>query len=411
MCSLWKKMLPLTIMVLFTVPSVYGFVVKGVEHQPVTLPCTYKVSSPGDITTMCWGRDSCPNSKCNDPLIWTDGHKVTWRKSASYDLRGNLANGDVSLTIQKASMQDQGTYCCRVEHHGWFNDMKLNMQLKVDKVRTTVRPKTTSFTTTTTKPPPVRTTTTDPTTFHIDIQTDSTEYVNTVHIATSDAVSAVMFPTENAPDAASTSFTSFVQTDPTALIDNQETNNSYSSEHTTSYTRLETDWETTSFSDDLPVEITEMGSDIPSYVSTVQYSTVTLLTANDMDPDNLPENVASVGTTSSDSSSVPSISPDMIEKQKGNSAFTDLHPKNITIKDRETSGRLPQYILPTTLSIFIIVLFLVAILVIKHRGKDSGAYQFHYNPNLELVTHAENPMSEIQDDAIETNQADKQNGL
>ncbi|XP_053574699.1 hepatitis A virus cellular receptor 1 homolog isoform X2 [Bombina bombina] len=361
MCSLWKKMLPLTIMVLFTVPSVYGFVVKGVEHQPVTLPCTYKVSSPGDITTMCWGRDSCPNSKCNDPLIWTDGHKVTWRKSASYDLRGNLANGDVSLTIQKASMQDQGTYCCRVEHHGWFNDMKLNMQLKVDKVRTTVRPKTTSFTTTTTKPPPVRTTTTDPTTFHIDIQTDSTEYVNT--------------------------------------------------EHTTSYTRLETDWETTSFSDDLPVEITEMGSDIPSYVSTVQYSTVTLLTANDMDPDNLPENVASVGTTSSDSSSVPSISPDMIEKQKGNSAFTDLHPKNITIKDRETSGRLPQYILPTTLSIFIIVLFLVAILVIKHRGKDSGAYQFHYNPNLELVTHAENPMSEIQDDAIETNQADKQNGL
>ncbi|XP_069824331.1 hepatitis A virus cellular receptor 1-like isoform X2 [Dendropsophus ebraccatus] len=97
---------------------------------------------------MCWGRGSCPHSKCNQELIWTDGHKVTFRASSRYQLRDRLNQGIVSLTITQAKPEDAGTYCCRIEHE------KTNVRLTVEKAPTTVRTTTTSTTTlkTTTKP-------------------------------------------------------------------------------------------------------------------------------------------------------------------------------------------------------------------------------------------------------------------
>uniref|UniRef100_A0A8C5M7N1 Ig-like domain-containing protein n=1 Tax=Leptobrachium leishanense TaxID=445787 RepID=A0A8C5M7N1_9ANUR len=131
-------------------PLALGTEVKGIEGELVTLTCNYKVKTKGDITTMCWGRGSCPNSKCTEPVINTDGYKVTYRSEDRYQLRENIRKGQVSLTIMKARMEDQGTYCCRVEHPGLFNDLKLNIQLKVGKAPPTTPP-TTTLTTTTAK--------------------------------------------------------------------------------------------------------------------------------------------------------------------------------------------------------------------------------------------------------------------
>ncbi|XP_068129161.1 hepatitis A virus cellular receptor 1 homolog [Hyperolius riggenbachi] len=139
-----------------------SLLIEGVEGQPVTLPCTYK----GATTTMCWGRGSCPKSQCNDVLIWTDGEKVTHRSSDRYRLNDQIQGRKVSLTITQARMDDEGTYCCRVEHAGWFNDDLFEIKLKMRKAPTTTRPPLTTTTkaptTTTTKPP--TTTTTPPST-------------------------------------------------------------------------------------------------------------------------------------------------------------------------------------------------------------------------------------------------------
>ncbi|NXL42510.1 TIMD4 protein, partial [Podilymbus podiceps] len=106
-------------------------VVRGVIGQPVQLPCTYQVTRYKDISDMCWGKGPCPNSKCNNKILHTTGNRVTFRKSQRYSLRGYISYGDVSLTIEKVKAEDAGTYCCRVEIPGWFNDIKQNMRLEV----------------------------------------------------------------------------------------------------------------------------------------------------------------------------------------------------------------------------------------------------------------------------------------
>ncbi|KAG8508791.1 Hepatitis A virus cellular receptor 1 [Galemys pyrenaicus] len=103
--------------------------VSGVVGQPVTLPCTYSTSS--GITTMCWGRGNCPSSKCTEEIISTDGFRVISRKNSRYNLKGSIREGNVSLTIENAARADSGHYCCRVEHVGWFNDMKLTLSLEI----------------------------------------------------------------------------------------------------------------------------------------------------------------------------------------------------------------------------------------------------------------------------------------
>ncbi|KAK2542681.1 T-cell immunoglobulin and mucin domain-containing protein 4 [Columba guinea] len=106
-------------------------VVRGVIGQPVRLPCFYQVAQYKYISDMCWGRGPCPNSKCNNKILHTTGSRVTFRKSQRYNLRGYISYGDVSLTIVNVKAEDAGTYCCRIEIPGWFNDIKQNMRLDV----------------------------------------------------------------------------------------------------------------------------------------------------------------------------------------------------------------------------------------------------------------------------------------
>ncbi|KFV20357.1 hypothetical protein N340_08962, partial [Tauraco erythrolophus] len=122
-------------LILFAGPTVSELPVNGDVGQNVTVPCSYTVRGTQDITSMCWGRDSCPASKCNWPIIWTDGWKVTERYGSRYMLKGNLLKGDVSLTIVNAEEADSGRYCCRVEIPGWFNDQTSNHWVVIKKAR------------------------------------------------------------------------------------------------------------------------------------------------------------------------------------------------------------------------------------------------------------------------------------
>ncbi|NXE05104.1 TIMD4 protein, partial [Lophotis ruficrista] len=124
-----------TFIFLSTGPTASESLVKGEVGQNVTVPCFYSVKSRQDITSMCWGRDSCPASKCSQPIIWTDGWKVTNQYHSRYILKGNLLMGDVSLMIVNAEESDSGIYCCRVEISGWFNDLRINHKVVIEKAR------------------------------------------------------------------------------------------------------------------------------------------------------------------------------------------------------------------------------------------------------------------------------------
>ncbi|KAI4570018.1 hypothetical protein MJT46_007312 [Ovis ammon polii x Ovis aries] len=117
-------------------PAASQIVVRAFLGQPVTLPCTYPSWSPHS-NSMCWGKGQCPNSKCNDELLYTDGTKVVSSKSPKYQLRGSIQRGDVSLTIINTNENDQSVYCCRIEVPGWFNDVKRNIRLDLRRVVTT----------------------------------------------------------------------------------------------------------------------------------------------------------------------------------------------------------------------------------------------------------------------------------
>ncbi|XP_039241203.1 T-cell immunoglobulin and mucin domain-containing protein 4-like isoform X3 [Pipra filicauda] len=109
-------------------------VVRAVTGQPVKLPCDYQVTRRTGISDVCWGRGSCPNSKCKNTILETHGSTVRSRKSRRYDLQGSISTGDVSLTIGTVEAGDAGVYCCRVEIPGLFNDIKKNIRLEVARV-------------------------------------------------------------------------------------------------------------------------------------------------------------------------------------------------------------------------------------------------------------------------------------
>nr|XP_057919194.1 cell adhesion molecule DSCAM-like [Doryrhamphus excisus] len=96
----------------------------------VTLTCIYDAGYYGKLP-VCWGRGPIPNRGCANQLIKTDGTTVTSRLSERYLLMGNLGEGDVSLTIRQVEESDSGTYGCRVEVPGWFNDRKHQITLTV----------------------------------------------------------------------------------------------------------------------------------------------------------------------------------------------------------------------------------------------------------------------------------------
>ncbi|XP_051649611.1 T-cell immunoglobulin and mucin domain-containing protein 4-like isoform X1 [Manacus candei] len=122
-------------------------VVRAVTGQPVKLPCDYQVTRRTGISDVCWGRGSCPNSKCKNTILETHGSTVRSRKSQRYDLQGSISTGDVSLTIGTVEAGDAGVYCCRVEIPGLFNDIKKNIRLEVARAP--------PVTTTTTRKAPV----------------------------------------------------------------------------------------------------------------------------------------------------------------------------------------------------------------------------------------------------------------
>ncbi|XP_057604691.1 T-cell immunoglobulin and mucin domain-containing protein 4-like [Hippopotamus amphibius kiboko] len=110
-------------------PAASETVVRAFLGETVTLPCTH--SSWYNRNSVCWGRGQCPNSKCNDELLYTDGMKTVSRKSPKYQLRGSIRRGEVSLTIFNTNEGDGGVYCCRIEVPGWFNDVKKNIRLEL----------------------------------------------------------------------------------------------------------------------------------------------------------------------------------------------------------------------------------------------------------------------------------------
>lgn len=154
-------------------PAASQIVVRAFLGQPVTLPCTYPSWSPHS-NSMCWGKGQCPNSKCNDELLYTDGTRVVSSKSPKYQLRGSIQRGDVSLTIINTNENDQSVYCCRIEVPGWFNDVKRNIRLDLRRAPTTTR-------LTTTRRPTTTTTTT--------AMTTATTVLRTTVVTTSDLTS------------------------------------------------------------------------------------------------------------------------------------------------------------------------------------------------------------------------------
>ncbi|XP_004697166.1 hepatitis A virus cellular receptor 2 [Echinops telfairi] len=99
--------------------------------QNALLPCNYTASSHFSSVPVCWGRGPCPLSKCSQTVLSTDGSHVTYQKSSRYQLKGYVRKGDVSLTIEKVALEDNGIYCCRVEFPGLMNDEKWILQLVI----------------------------------------------------------------------------------------------------------------------------------------------------------------------------------------------------------------------------------------------------------------------------------------
>ncbi|KAJ8015259.1 hypothetical protein DPEC_G00024270 [Dallia pectoralis] len=117
--------------------------IHGHVGDTVTLTCKYDARSYG-VLSVCWGRGHIPNSGCANEILRTEGLAVTLRSSPRYQLRGNLRSGDVSLSIAHAQLKDSGTYGCRVDVPGWFNDQKHHVALVIQPApQTTPKPQTT----------------------------------------------------------------------------------------------------------------------------------------------------------------------------------------------------------------------------------------------------------------------------
>ncbi|KAL1780343.1 hepatitis A virus cellular receptor 2, partial [Sigmodon hispidus] len=98
------------------------------------LPCSYTLSYSDTPVPMCWGKGRCPLSQCTNEVLRTNQRAVTHQKSRRYQLKGNFLKGDVSLTIVNVTLDDNGTYCCRVQFPGPWNDKKLDMELIITSV-------------------------------------------------------------------------------------------------------------------------------------------------------------------------------------------------------------------------------------------------------------------------------------
>ncbi|XP_060054035.1 hepatitis A virus cellular receptor 2 isoform X2 [Erinaceus europaeus] len=101
------------------------------EGQNAYLPCKYSPPTPKDGVPVCWGRGPCPLLDCERLVLRTDGRNLSYRTSYRYQLKGRVHKGDVSLTIENVALEDSGTYCCRIQLPGLWNDNKINLKLVV----------------------------------------------------------------------------------------------------------------------------------------------------------------------------------------------------------------------------------------------------------------------------------------
>uniref|UniRef100_A0A8C6MNK8 T cell immunoglobulin and mucin domain containing 2 n=1 Tax=Mus spicilegus TaxID=10103 RepID=A0A8C6MNK8_MUSSI len=103
--------------------------VQGLAGHPVTLPCIYSTHL-GGIVPVCWGLGECRHSYCIRSLIWTNGYTVTHQRNSRYQLKGNISEGNVSLTIENTVVGDGGPYCCVVEIPGAFHFVDYLLEVK-----------------------------------------------------------------------------------------------------------------------------------------------------------------------------------------------------------------------------------------------------------------------------------------
>ncbi|XP_051023216.1 hepatitis A virus cellular receptor 1 homolog [Acomys russatus] len=103
--------------------------VHAVVGHPVTLPCSYPVSN--GISSMSWGRGACASDTSGQTFIWTDGYKIYYRTNNHYQLKGQLLQGNASLTIESVAESDSGLYCCLVEMKGSDSVRRLTFSLQV----------------------------------------------------------------------------------------------------------------------------------------------------------------------------------------------------------------------------------------------------------------------------------------
>ncbi|XP_005376279.1 PREDICTED: hepatitis A virus cellular receptor 2 isoform X2 [Chinchilla lanigera] len=108
--------------------------------QDAQLPCTYRLPTPGHLVPVCWGKGACPVLDCWNVVLRTDERDVTFRISSRYMLQRDFSKGDVSLTIVNVTLDDSGTYCCRVQYPGPMNDGKFNKELVIIPLKVTPAP-------------------------------------------------------------------------------------------------------------------------------------------------------------------------------------------------------------------------------------------------------------------------------
>ncbi|XP_058027386.1 hepatitis A virus cellular receptor 2-like [Ahaetulla prasina] len=127
-CLLLKQILLMLLTGSFT--SYAETVIQGKVGENITLPCHYSVKDNG-LTDICWGR-SCPAAgSCPNKMISINKYLEIDGQLQKYHLMGSVSQGDVSLTIANITEDDVGTYCCRVEYQGWFNDGKIFFKLLI----------------------------------------------------------------------------------------------------------------------------------------------------------------------------------------------------------------------------------------------------------------------------------------
>lgn len=309
---------------------------------------------------MCWGRGSCPNSKCNQELIWTDGHKVTFQSNSRYQLNDNIKRGVVSLTISQARLEDAGTYCCRIEHAGWFNDEKINIRLTVENAPPTTTVRTTTSTTTTTlkttqAPTTLKTTTPTP------VKT-STEpiylWTTSVEVTTHPSPSVANDTSPPPPPLPSTTVSPAGTTEGKDLT--------LRSSGSPAVTTENKSWEVKPTSNQ-----TAGTSAVTGFMPDHELNATTELKDKDQDhptPSQWPE----------------SLSPN----SNGNS---DMFQGNVTAPLKKDTSTII-----IALSVSLLALIVICVILLQLKGQKRGRYLLGLDPHLELVTHAEESVTEGQ---------------